>query len=97
LAATISTHVAAPVIGRDAAAGRQDRLRQGRRTDGRPTRGYRPRRRVTCTILVRGDSAQFSLVLTENTTVSPAIETIPDHAWTPVRYPGVVRDPDAGA
>ena len=63
-------------------------------------------------ILVRGDSAygtsavvaacrradaRFSLVLTKNTTVQKAIEQIPEHAWTPVRYPGAVQDPDTGA
>ena len=25
-----------------------------------------------------------------------AIAAIPDDAWTPVRYPGAVRDPDTG-
>jgi len=67
---------------------------------------------ATGTILVRGDAAfgsravvgacrradaQFSLVLTKNTAVQNAIEAIPEHAWTPVRYPGAVRDPDTGA
>jgi hypothetical protein len=60
-------------------------------------------------ILVRGDSAygsravvaacvrhgaQFSLVMTRNTAVERAIAGA---AWTPVRYPGAVRDPDTGA
>jgi hypothetical protein len=63
-------------------------------------------------ILVRGDSAfggravvgacrrhgaRFSLVLTKNPAVARAITSIPDDAWTPVRYPGAVRDPDNGA
>jgi Transposase DDE domain group 1 len=67
---------------------------------------------VTGQILVRADSAYgtravvgacrrvgagFSLVLTKNTKVRAAIEQIPEHAWTPVRYPGAVRDPDTGA
>jgi len=67
---------------------------------------------VSGQILVRGDSAygtgavvracrranaRFSLVLTKNTTVQKAIEQIPEHAWTPVRYPGAVQDPDTGA
>ena len=62
-------------------------------------------------ILVRGDSAygtravigaarragaQFSLVLTKNTAVQKAIDAIPEEGWTPVRYPGAVRDPDTG-
>ena len=63
------------------------------------------------TIMVRGDSAfgnrkvvraarragaQFSVVLTKNTSVKAAIAAIPEDAWTPVRYPGAVRDPDSG-
>ncbi len=67
---------------------------------------------ATGEILVRGDSAygtgavigacrraraQFSVVLTKNTRVAAAIAVIPEYAWTPVRYPGAVRDPDTGA
>ncbi|CKH17999.1 TnpC protein [Mycolicibacterium smegmatis] len=63
-------------------------------------------------ILVRGDSAygnstvvaacrragaHFSLVLTKTRAVAAAIEAISDNAWTPVNYPGAVRDPDTGA
>jgi hypothetical protein len=63
-------------------------------------------------ILVRGDSAygsravvaacvrhgaQFSLVMTRNTAVERAIAGIDEAAWTPVCYPGAVRDPDTGA
>lgn len=66
---------------------------------------------VSGQILVRGDSAygnsavvaacqraggQFSLVLAKNTPVAAAIAAIPEDAWTPVRYPGAVRDPDTG-
>jgi hypothetical protein len=66
---------------------------------------------VTGQILVRGDSAygtravvcacrragvNFSLVLTKNTGVQAAIDAIPEDAWTPVRHPGAVRDPDTG-
>ena len=62
-------------------------------------------------ILVRGDSAygtaavvnaciradvRFSVVLTKNPAVVAAITQIPDDAWTPVRYPGAVLDPDTG-
>jgi hypothetical protein len=62
-------------------------------------------------ILVRGDSAfgtspvvdacvragvQFSLVLVKNTSVNAAIASITEDAWTPVRYPGAVVDPDTG-
>ena len=67
---------------------------------------------VTGQILVRGDSAygtaavvaacrragaRFSLVLTKNPAVAAAIDAIDQDAWTPVRYPGAVRDPDTGA
>ena len=67
---------------------------------------------VSGQILVRGDSAygsrkvvracrrrhaQFSLVPTRNTAVQRAIDTIAEDAWTPVRYPGAVQDPDTGA
>jgi hypothetical protein len=62
-------------------------------------------------ILLRGDSAygnsavvaaclksgaRFSVVLTKNRAVNRAIATIADDAWTPVRYPGAVLDPDTG-
>ncbi|GAB88358.1 IS1380 family transposase [Gordonia rhizosphera] len=66
---------------------------------------------ATGQILVRGDSAygtvevmtaclragvQFSLVLAKNSAVQKAIAAIDEDAWTPVRYPGAVRDPDTG-
>jgi hypothetical protein len=62
-------------------------------------------------ILVRGDSAYgsrkvvracvrhgaaFSLVITRNPAIERAIAAIDEDAWTPVRYPGAVRDPDTG-
>jgi hypothetical protein len=67
---------------------------------------------ATGKILVRGDSAygnhavvracrcgkaEFCLVMTKNPAITRAIAAIPDTAWTPVRYPGAVRDPDTGA
>src|SRR4051794_8599484 len=67
---------------------------------------------ATGKILVRGDSAygsravvracvrgkaEFSLVMTKNPAITRAIASIPDTAWTPVRYPGAVQDPDTGA
>ena len=66
---------------------------------------------ATGQILVRGDSAygnsavvaacvkakaRFSVVLTKNPAVTRAIATIAHDAWTPVRYPGAVLDPDTG-
>lgn len=62
-------------------------------------------------IMVRGDFAygnsrvvracinagvEFSFVLIKNRLVQRAFDSIPDTAWTPVRYPGAVRDPDTG-
>src|SRR6185437_7281579 len=40
--------------------------------------------------------AQFSLVMTRNPAVERAIAAIDESAWTPVCYPGAVRDPDTG-
>jgi hypothetical protein len=63
-------------------------------------------------ILVRGDSAYgnravvrtclragvgFSLVMIRNPAVERALAAIDESAWTPVSYPGAVRDPDTGA
>ncbi len=63
-------------------------------------------------ILVRGDSAfgsravvgtcirhraQFSVAMARNSAIDKAIAAIGEDAWTPVRYPGAVRDPDTGA
>ena len=41
--------------------------------------------------------ARFSLVMTRNAAIERAIAAIDDDAWTPVRYPGAVQDPDTGA
>ena len=49
-----------------------------------------------CAACVR-HGAQFSLVMTRNTAIDRAIAAIDDDAWTPVRYPGAVQDPDTGA
>ncbi len=66
---------------------------------------------ATGEILVRGDSAygnhlvagacldhgaRFSLVLAKNAAVDRAIASIPDDAWTPVKYPTATVDPDTG-
>src|SRR6185437_6858569 len=45
----------------------------------------------------RRGKAEFSLVMTKNPAIARAIASIPDTAWTPVRYPGAVQDPDTGA
>jgi hypothetical protein len=45
---------------------------------------------------LRGN-AEFSLVMIKNRAIQRAIAAIPEQAWTPVRYPGAVQDPDTGA
>jgi Transposase DDE domain group 1 len=67
---------------------------------------------VTGLIIVRSDSAYgsravirtclrygavFSLVLGRNAAVQRVIDAICEDAWTPVQYPGAVRDPETGA
>jgi hypothetical protein len=44
----------------------------------------------------RRAGVRFSLAVTKNQSVTTAISAIPDDAWTPVSYPGAVRDPDTG-
>jgi hypothetical protein len=66
---------------------------------------------ATGKIMIRGDSAfgnkdvdaaakkadvEFSLVMARNPAITRAIGSIDDNAWTPVRYPGAVIDPDTG-
>lgn len=38
----------------------------------------------------------FSVALAENAAVARAVEAVDEGAWTPVRYPGAVTDPDTG-
>jgi len=40
---------------------------------------------------------RFSLVMIRNPAVERALAAIDESAWTPVSYPGAVRDPDTGA
>jgi hypothetical protein len=111
LATTISTDAAAPIVaGMRLRAGRAGSGRGAARMVASAVATARAAG-VTGTIVVRGDSAygtgpvvracrrsgaQFSLVLTKNSTVSAAIADIGDDAWIPVAYPGAVRDPDTG-
>jgi Transposase DDE domain group 1 len=111
LATTISTDLAGPVItGMRLRAGRAGSGKGAARMVAQAIATARAAG-ATGTILVRGDSAYgtravvnacrragagFSLVLTKNTTVRAAIDAIEETAWTPVRYPGAVRDPDTG-
>jgi hypothetical protein len=112
LATTISTASCAPVIaGMRLRAGRPNSSKGAGRMvaqaigTARATGARGP-------ILVRGDSAygsrpviraclragaQFSLVVTRNPAVERALTAIEETDWTPVSYPGAVRDPDTGA
>jgi hypothetical protein len=102
LATTLSTAGSAPVI-----AGL--RLRAGRMVT--QAIGTARAAGASGQILVRGDSAygsramttacvrhgaQFSLVMTRNPAIERALAGIDENAWTPVRYPGAVQDPDTG-
>jgi hypothetical protein len=112
LATTISTDLGAPVIaGMRLRAGRSGSGKGAARMVAQAITTARAAG-VSGSLLVRGDAAygtravvsacrragaQFSLVLTKNTAVHKAIDAIEDDAWTPVAYPGAVRDPDTGA
>jgi len=112
LATTISTEHSAPVIaGMRLRAGKTGSGKGAGRMVAQAIVTARAAG-ATGKILVRGDSAygnravvracrrgnaEFSLVMTKNPAITRAIATIPDTAWTPVRYPGAVQDPDTGA
>jgi len=112
LVTTISTDLAAPVIaGMRLRAGKAGSGKGAARMIAQAIVTARAAG-VTGQILVRADSAYastsvvgacaragayFSLVLPKNTAVTAAIAAIPDTAWTAVRYPGAVIDPDTGA
>src|SRR5918995_426094 len=111
LATTISTQRCAPVIaGMRLRAGRTGSGKGAGRMVAQAIATARAAG-ATGKILVRGDSAygsravvracvrgeaEFSLVMTKNPAITRAIAAIPDTAWTPVRYPGAVQDPDTG-
>lgn len=112
LATTISTPGAAPVIaGMRLRAGRANSGKGAGRMIAQAI-GTARAAGATAAILVRGDSAygnravvktclradaQFSLVMARNPAIDRAIAAIAETAWTPVRYPGAVKDPDTGA
>jgi len=111
LVATISTDIAAPVVsGMRLRAGKTG-SGKGAASMVTTSIGTARAAGATGTIVVRGDSAfgnrkvvraarrggaEFSVVLTKNSSVKTAIAAISDDAWTPVRYPGAVRDPETG-
>src|SRR6201997_143485 len=112
LATTISTRNSAPVIaGMRLRAGKTGSGKGAERMVAQAI-GTARAAGTSGQILVRGDSAygsrkvvraclrhgaKFSLVMTRNTAIDKAIAAIDEHAWTPVRYPGAVVDPDTGA
>jgi hypothetical protein len=112
LATTISTANCAPVIaGLRLRAGRANSGKGAGRMVAQAI-GTARAARAHGQILVRGDSAygnrtvvrtclragaQFSLVMTRNPAIERALAAIEENAWTPVSYPGAVRDPDTGA
>jgi Transposase DDE domain group 1 len=111
LATTISTASSAPVIaGMRLRAGRANSSKGAGRMVAQAI-GTARAAGASGPILVRGDSAygsrpviraclraraQFSLVMTRNPAVERALAAIDENSWTPVSYPGAVRDPDTG-
>jgi Transposase DDE domain group 1 len=111
LATTISTPGSAPVIaGLRLRAGRANSGKGAGRMLAQGI-GTARAAGASGQILVRGDSAygnravvaacvrhgaRFSLVMTRNAAIERAITAIDADAWTPVRYPGAVIDPDTG-
>jgi hypothetical protein len=112
LATTICTPGAAPVIaGMRLRAGKTNSGKGAGRMVAQVIRTARDCG-ASVKILVRGDSAygnrkvvraclrhgaQFSLAMTRNPAIDRALAAIEETAWTPVSYPGAVRDPDTGA
>src|SRR6478672_2794765 len=112
LVTTISTDTAAPVVtGIRLRAGKSNSGKGAARMVAQAITTARAAG-VTGQIIVRGDSAYgsravirvcrrygavFSLVLTRTAAVQRAIDAIAEDAWTPVKYPGAVRDPETGA
>jgi hypothetical protein len=111
LVTTISTDLAAPVIaGMRLRAGKTGSGKGAASMVTRAI-GTARTITATGQVLVRGDSAYgnrkvvraalragavFSLTMTRNAAIQRAIDAISDDAWTPVNYPGAVRDPDTG-
>lgn len=111
LVTTISTPGSAPVIaGARLRAGRANSAKGAARMIAQAVATARAAG-ASGELVVRGDcaygtgvlttacrraGARFSLAVTKNRTVAAAIAAISDDAWTPVSYPGAVRDPDTG-
>jgi len=112
LAVTISTDIAAPVVaGVRLRAGRAGSAKGAASMVTEAIHTATSAGAQARTILVRGDSAycagkvvaavvgagaMFSFAIARNPAVDATIAGIPDEAYTPVRYPGAVVDPDTG-
>ena len=112
LAVTMSTDTAAPVLaGVRLRAGRAGSAKGAASMVTEAINTAAAAGADPATILVRGDSAycagkvvaavvkagaRFSFTIAGNPAVDAAIATIADQAYTPVRYPGAVLDPDTG-
>jgi Transposase DDE domain group 1 len=112
LAVTICTPAAAPVVaGVRLRAGRAGSSRGATGMVTEAINTAKAAGADAANILVRGDSAfcsgkvvaavvkagaMFSFTIAANSCVDAAINSIPDEAYVPVRYPGAVEDPDTG-
>jgi hypothetical protein len=111
LATTISTDLGAPVVAGIRLRAGKAGSGKGAASMVREAIGVARAAGAAGQILARGDSAygnsavigacvkaevRFSFVLAKNPAVHRAIASIPDDAWVPVHYPGVVLDPDTG-
>jgi hypothetical protein len=112
LAVTISTETGAPVVaGARLRAGRAGSAKGAASMVTEAINTAKDAGARAENILVRGDSAfcsgkviaavvgagaTFSVAIARNPAVDAAIGSIPDEAYTPVRYPGAVTDPDTG-
>jgi hypothetical protein len=109
--ATISTRLAAPVIAAIRLRGGNAGSARGAASLLAQALNTAKAAGATGMILVRADSAYyagaiitaarragalFSITVVANTAIQAAIAGIPDTAWTAVRYPGAVTDPDTG-
>jgi hypothetical protein len=111
LVATISTRLAAPVIAAIRLRGGNASSARGAASLLTQALATAKAAGATGMILVRADSACyagavvtaarragafFSITVSLNAAIQAAIAGIADDAWTPVRYPGAVIDPDTG-
>lgn len=111
LVATISTPLSAPVIAAMRLRGGNAGSGRGAASLAAQALATAKAAGACGIILVRADSAYyagavvsaarragalFSITVVANTAIQAAIATIADDAWTPVRYPGAVEDPDTG-